>query len=358
MIVKHLQLRNFRNYENASMTFDAGLNVITGENAQGKTNLLESLVYLSLTRSHRISDDKKLIKEGMPFAQIKCQFEDEKTKDIEAIIHPQGKTLLVHKNPVKKSSEFVGLLNVVLFAPDDLRIFNDQPRERRRLMNQEITKISPKYLYALNQYQNFLKQRNILLKQKNVDLLYLDTLDERMSDVEKVIIEERKEFIKSINESISSFYQRLSGEDKQVYVRYKTCLEKDITKENVLHMHQEAREKDLENRLTSVGIHREDMIFEIDDRNITEFASQGQKRMMMLSFKLAMLRYIESKTKKKPILLLDDVMSELDLHKQEILLDMVSQPYQCIITTTHIPSYMEKIPMKKYVVRDGNIDVQ
>ena len=146
MYIKNIQLRNFRNYENAYIEFNPSINLITGANAQGKTNLLESLVYLSLTRSHRIVDDKKLIRNDEMFAAIDCKFVDTDEKDIEVIIHPNGKTLMIHKRPLKKSSEFIGLLNVVLFSPDDLRIFNDQPKERRRVINQEITKVSTKYL--------------------------------------------------------------------------------------------------------------------------------------------------------------------------------------------------------------------
>lgn len=133
MIIENLTLRNFRNYESASITFSKGLNIITGKNAQGKTNLLESLIYLSLTRSHRINDDKKLIKDDEAFTDIKCEYLDGEVKrNIEAIIHNKGKTLIVHKKPVKRSSEFIGLLNVILFSPDDLTLFNDAPRERRK----------------------------------------------------------------------------------------------------------------------------------------------------------------------------------------------------------------------------------
>ena len=141
MIVRSLRLRNFRNYENAYIQLDEGMNIITGNNAQGKTNLLESLVYLSLTRSHRILDEKQLIRTDMPFGDILCRMEDETEKELHAIIHSRGKTLMINGNPVKKSSDFIGRLNVVLFAPDDLYIFNDQPRERRRIMNQDFQEL-------------------------------------------------------------------------------------------------------------------------------------------------------------------------------------------------------------------------
>lgn len=355
MIVRSLRLRNFRNYENAEVHFDPGMNVLTGMNAQGKTNILESLVYLSLTRSHRISDDRKLIRHDAPFADIKCVFTDERDKEIEAVIHPKGKTLFVYHQPVKKSSEFIGLLNVILFAPDDLRIFNDQPRDRRRMMNQEITKVSVEYLLSLNRFQNFLKERNLLLKQQRIDDIYLRILDEQMSEAEEYIIRERKEFIDMINLHIGKFYYALSSENADLKVVYKCALEEDISKQNLIRKHEESRKKDLEYRVTNFGIHHEDILFMMNDRNLVQTASQGQKRMALLAFKLSLMKYIEAKTRKKPVLLLDDVLSELDTEKQKRLLKLVSEPYQCLITATELPEFIRHIPMKQFRVENGSI---
>lgn len=356
MIVENLTLRNFRNYESASIQFSKGLNVITGRNAQGKTNLLESLIYLSLTRSHRINDDKKMIKDDEAFADIKCEFLDGGTKrNIEAIIHNKGKTLIVHKQPVKRSSEFIGLLNVILFSPDDLTLFNDAPKERRKILNQEITKISSKYLQSLNQYQNLLKERNLLLKQFNFDHKLLDTLDEQMSKEEVVIIKYRKDFIKSIDTSITPLYQQLSSDTCKVHVQYQSCIDEEVTYENILKKHLENRSKDIENHVTTFGIHREDMIFEMDGKNLIHVASQGQKRMTVLSFKMALLKYVEERTNKKPILLLDDVLSELDSQRQRKLMEMVGNEYQCILTTTEIPQFMKNKNMKVFQIENGKI---
>ena len=165
MQIRTLQLRNYRNYERAVIRFAPGMNILTGLNAQGKTNLLESLVYLSLTRSHRLNDDQQLIRSGCEAARISCAYEDGIERKIEAVIHKGGKTLLVNGQPVHRSSEFIGLLNVVLFAPDDLGLFTDAPRERRRLMNQEIAKISPAYLKAVSRYQNLLREPPLVVLQ-------------------------------------------------------------------------------------------------------------------------------------------------------------------------------------------------
>ena len=356
MIIQNLKLRNYRNYENLSAEFSPGINVITGENAQGKTNLLESMIYLSLTRSHRIANEKKLIAENQPFAEISCSFSDEKEeKKLRAIIHPNGKSLFVNDYAVKKSSEFIGLLNVVLFAPDDLYLFNDQPRERRRLMNQEITKICPSYLISLNAYQNLLKERNIYLKRDRIDNMYLDTLDEKMAEEEEGILKQRQKFIDYINERITDLYQKLAMDDIKVHINYKTCLEGEINRDRIVEMHRKTRQKDTDYHMTTAGIHREDMVFEIEDRNLIQLASQGQKRMVMLAFKMALMEYIQSVTGKKPVFLLDDVLSELDEQRQKNLFEMIREPYQCFITSTEVPAFIRNRQFSEYQIHDGRI---
>ena len=357
MIIRSLRMRNFRNYESASVELSDGMNIITGENAQGKTNLLESLVYLSLTRSHRIADEKKLIRHDMPFADIACVLNDEgDDKEIEAIIHHKGKTLMINRVPVKKSSDFIGQLNVVLFAPDDLYLFNDQPRERRRIMNQEITKISQQYLLSLNQYQSLLRERNIILKQEKADERYLDILDEQMADAESFIVKMRMDFIDTVNESMPFIYREISGDDAASNVRYRCCVGKtDDLRAALLGMHRESRQHDIERRMTLNGIHREDLVFEKDGVSLIQTASQGQKRMTMLAFKMALLRYIQKKTGKKPVLLLDDVLSELDSIRRQKLLEMVRKPYQCLITATEVPEEIKKENFREFRIGNGTV---
>ncbi len=356
MIIKSVQLRNFRNYRNSLFEFSDGINFITGNNAQGKTNLLESLVYLSLTRSHRILDDKQLIKEDCLFSNIKCNFLDQdELKEIEAIIHRNGKTLMVHHQPIKKSSEFVGLLNVVLFSPDDLNIFSDPPKERRKLINQEISKISNKYLNALSNFQNLLKERNLLLKNQNINQILLDTLDEKISQYELIIIKYRKDFIETIDSYITNIYHQLSDDIINVHLKYKCCIDDEISYENILKNHKENRQRDIENHVTSFGVHREDILFEMNERPLIQFASQGQKRMTVLSFKIALLKYIQTKTNKLPVLLLDDVLSELDQNRQIKLIDMVGKEYQCLITATDIPPFLKNKNMKIFYIENGNL---
>ena len=357
MYVRNLKLRNFRNYEQAEIELDPQLNVITGRNAQGKTNLLEALVYLSLTRSHRVRDDQKMIREGSSFADIRCVYVTDKEREIEAVIHNKGKTLMVHHQPVKKSSEFIGLINVVLFSPDDLRLFSDPPGSRRKVMNQEIGKLSSSYLLALNRFQNLLKERNALLKSNHIDPALLDTLDEEMSHCEALIWKERKQFTDSIDERIGSYYQKIADDDTGLHLHYKGIIDQpeDDIENEILKIHTESRNKDMEYRSTTTGIHHDDFVFEMYGNNITSFASQGQKRMTMLAFKMTQLAYIKKQIQQTPILLLDDVLSELDLTRQKKLLSLVKGSCQCLITTTEIPEFLKNEDMHEYRIEHGTI---
>lgn len=356
MFVKRLKLRNFRNYSYADVELNPHMNVISGNNAQGKTNLLESLVYLSLTRSHRLTKDGMLIKEGEPFSNISCVLEDDDIeRELEAVIYDKGKTLMIHHQPVKRSSEFVGILNTVLFSPDDLTIFTDAPGDRRRLMNQEIAKVSNKYLLALNHDQSLLKERNLLLKNDHPDMQLLHTFDEQLSAEEYVIITERKKFVQEINRYISSLYQNLSDESTVVTMQYKCCMDSDVTTEALINMHQDALENDRFRKSTTTGVHHEDLIFLMDGENLIQRASQGQKRMTVLAFKMALMNYIRNTTGKVPVLLLDDVLSELDDTRQRKLIDMINGTYQCLITTVNVPDYLKDKERTEFHISHGTI---
>lgn len=356
MIVRHLELIQFRNYEKVSIDFSEHTNLLTGFNAQGKTNLLESLVYLSLTRSHRISDEKKLIRENCDFASVSCIYEDEgNVHTLKAVIHKKGKTLFADGHPVSKSSEFIGLLNTVLFSPDDLGIFNDSPKKRRRMINQEITKVSFSYLSSLNKYQSYLKQRNAVLKNEVTDHSLLDIMDEQMALCESVILQERYNFIHLINQYISRIYQILSDEKSEIRLHYVSCYENN-SEEYICNTRKKYRNKDCLLHMTTIGIHREDFIFLKDEKNIIECASQGQKRMILLAFKMSLLIYIKERIHKRPVLLLDDVMSELDHNRQKKLLELLDDKYQCVITATDIPDYLKSRNYREFHICNGSIE--
>ncbi|MGM9941211.1 MAG: DNA replication/repair protein RecF [Bulleidia sp.] len=353
MYVRKLELRNFRNYSDLSIELTDRMNIITGHNAQGKTNLLESLVFLSSTRSHRIHDDRKMIRNGCEFAIARCEYDNEgRTGTLQGIIHNKGKTLMKDGYPVMKSSEFIGTLNTVLFSPDDLRIFDDSPRERRKLINQVITGVSRSYLNELTKYQSVLKQRNILLKNDRPDGSLLDIMDRQMAHCESVIHQEREEFVRFMNQWMTRIYARLSDDAEEVTIRYVSHY--DTSDENQIEEKRKGfRKKDIEFRVTTIGIHKDDVIFEKNGNNIIETASQGQKRMVILAFRLSLLIYIRNRTGTRPVLLLDDVLSELDHDRQIRLLNMVGDKYQCVITTTELPPYLRNLKYREFHIENG-----
>ena len=356
MIVSKLRLRSFRNYDSCEVEFRPGINLIIGDNAQGKTNLIESLVCLSLTKSHRLKDDQKLIKDGAEYADIACVCTDGKRKRLRMVIHKDGKALLYDRQPVKRMSDFIGLLNVVLFSPDDLRLFSDAPRDRRRVMDQEIGKINTSYLHAVSRYQNFLKERNNLLKTPVPDETYLDILDERMIEEEIIILNERRQFIAALNETVPGIYRELSQEEDRISIGYETFVsfEGDL-KEELTRIYKTNRTRDLEYRLSTNGVHRDDIRFLMNEQNIPDIASQGQKRMTILAFKMALAEYIRTHTGESPVLLLDDVLSELDRHHQERLIDKVRTAEQCFITAAEMPDTIKGLDHTVYEVRNGTV---
>ncbi|MBR2990454.1 MAG: DNA replication/repair protein RecF [Solobacterium sp.] len=356
MIVTGLRLRGFRNYGSCEVEFHPGINLIVGANAQGKTNLIESLVCLSLTKSHRLKNDQKLIMEGADHADIACVCVNGKKKRLRMVIHKDGKALMYDRQPVKRMSDFIGLLNVVLFSPDDLSLFNDAPRERRRVMDQEIGKINSSYLHAVSRYQNFLKEKNNLLKTPVPDETYLDILDERMIEEEITILKERKQFIASLNETVPGIYRELSQEEDRISIGYETYVSfEDDLKEELVRIHRNNRVRDLEYRMSINGVHRDDMRFLMNEQSIPDIASQGQKRMTVLAFKMALAEYIKTHTGESPVLLLDDVLSELDRHHQERLISKVRTAEQCFITAAEMPETIKGLEPSVYEVVNGTV---
>ena len=337
MIVKEIRLRNYRNFDKFHIVFNPKMNVITGQNGQGKTNLLESLIFLSTTHSHRIQDDQKLIQTGKELANIDCLYFDEIEYRIGSVIYQKGKSLLLNKQPVSKSSDFIGLLNVILFSPSDINIFEQSPRERRKLINLEITKVNKRYLNSLNNYQKLLKERNLSFKREKIDMVYLNVIEDKMIENQLVILNERYKFVSIINSKINDYLKKLMDTDVNIFVEYVGCVKDDedeIKKENLKNMYKQNFDKDRFNQMTNMGIHRDDLMFWINGENVNDVASQGQRRLVIMALKLSLINYIKEKTGKTPILLLDDVLSELDIDKQRNLLNCIDENIQTIITTS------------------------
>ena len=333
MILRKLDLFNFRNIEKISLEFNDYLNVIIGDNAQGKTNILESIYYLSTTRSFRTVNDNNLIKIDCDFSVIQGCLNFNKDTNLRCVIHDKGKSLFIDKLKINKSSEFIGNINAVLFSPSDLEFFTDTPKNRRKSINIEIGKISKDYNNHLFNYQKLLKDRNNLLKVQ-VDYILLDIIDEKLINSSIVILQYRSRFIEFINNNINSKLKLISNYDldiKVVYETYTNIYEFDSIKQLYINNYK----KDELFKSTSLGIHKDDYKFMVNSIPIQDFASQGQLRLVILAFKLCILDFIYNESKNYPILLLDDVMSELDEKRQNYILNSVSE-MQVFITCCNV----------------------
>lgn len=329
MLVKTLNLNNYRNYSSGSFNFDPHLNIIIGPNGIGKTNILESLIVVSNTKSFRTLNDQDLIKKTCEYSRIECLSDDDTYK---VVINQNGKTLYVNNNPIKKTSEFIGKINCILFKPADLELFNQSPKERRRLLDLEIGKVSKNYLHAILTYTTLLKDKNKLLKENKIDDVYLNLLEEQMILPIQTIITEREDFIKIINSYINNFYYQISGIKADIKIEYKKCADINHIKEEI----NKSRDKDMYYHYTTFGPHHEDYVFMMNGYELNSIASQGQTRMVLIAFKLSLVEYIKQKIKKTPILLLDDILSELDINNRERLLNIIPKDTQVIITGTDL----------------------
>lgn len=339
MRIAQFRCRNFRNYSECRVDLDDGINVFLGQNAQGKTNLLEGLFFLSTTRSHRIHEDALMIKEDEAFSNLECLVRDGSDLKISAVIHEKGKTLMINRSACKKSSEFVGLLNVILFSPTDLNLFDESPRSRRKCMDIEIGKVSKIYTRYLSDAMHLLKERNSALKRPNLDEAFLDVLDMQLIEQEVEIIRLRKEFIDLLNEHLSDYFMQLSSDVKPISIRYVPLVEIDEHDKMVASLKEKMlknRQRDQILQMTSIGVHRDDFCFMMGDHPVSSIASQGQRRMILLAMKLSLIEYVVNKTGKLPVLLLDDVLSELDSEKRINLFRCLPKSCQTIITTTDL----------------------
>lgn len=354
MIVKNISCRNFRNIENCTVSLNPEINVIIGNNGQGKTNFLESLYYLSTTRSFRINNDQELIMHDKPLAKLECRIEDEENiRNISCVIHDKGKSCFLGNKQIPRASEFIGFLNAVLFAPSDLEIFTASPRLRRKLIDVEIGKLDRAYSMELNRYNQLLKERNASLKQEKLDDTFLDVIECQMAEAQLNILKKRFQFIEFINQLISKRYFDISNEQTTIACEYKGIIDKiDENSRNVIQEKLKVnRQKDWYLKSTSFGIHRDDLVFMMNGLLLDSIASQGQRRMTVLALKMTFVDFVLEKTGKKPILLLDDVLSELDIEKRKNLFKAIPKGIQTLITTTDLNDIIEDLPNQKKVFK-------
>lgn len=368
MRLNELQIKNFRNYKEAHLTFDKNLVIFLGENAQGKTNLLESIFVLSMTRSHRTTQEQELIGWDEENAYIKGLVQKKHaTVPLELLLTKKGRKTKVNHIEQKKLSSYVGQMNVILFAPEDLSLVKGSPQLRRRFLDMEIGQINPIYLYDLVQYQKILKQRNQYLKQlfekKQTDELYLDILTEQLVDFGSKIFLARQFFVKRLEYWANQLHGQISQGKETLAIEYVSSLplltttDLETIKADFLTALAKSREKERYRQMTTVGPHRDDLIFLINEKNVQTFGSQGQQRTTALSVRLAEIDLIHEETGEYPILLLDDVMSELDDSRQLHLLQTIEGKVQTFLTTTTLEHLKNKMTVEPeiYYVQQGLI---
>jgi DNA replication and repair protein RecF len=356
MIIENIKLRNFRNYTNCDLDISDTINVFVGDNAQGKTNFLESVAFISATRSFRTNNDRDMIKLDNEFAQVTLILNDNDSRlKLTGQIFKEGKRLLIQNQPTKKASEFIGTLNAVVFAPDDLELFDGAPKLRRRLCDLEIGKINKEYMQILNQYQKTLKERNAFLKAESKDDVYLEVLTEKLIEQQVVLINRRKTFIDEINKQITTKYQKIAETKDLVRIEYLAPVEDYSTIEESLNAkYKKHLAADRYQKQTQIGIHKDDLRFYLNEQLVSGFASQGQKRMIVLALKIVLIDYIYERKHSYPVLLLDDVLSELDITRKRSLFTLIPQQIQTIITTTDINDIKDYLPKKTRIFKINN----
>lgn len=341
MIIKSIELSNFRNYESLDLDFDYGTNILYGNNAQGKTNILEAVSVSGTTRSHKGSKDKEMIHFGEEEAHIKTVV-NKKDMDYQIDVHMKKnktKGIAVNKVPLKKASELFGILNIVFFSPEDLNIIKNGPSERRRFLDSELCQLDKIYLSDLAKYNKILNQRNKLLKDMVFRPDLKETLpiwDAQLIDYGKRIIKRRKSFVNELNEIVFDIHKQISGEKEELVLKYEPNIDDAFFHDEL----NRAKERDMRFCQTSVGPHRDDMQFSVFDVDIRKYGSQGQQRTSALSLKLAEIELVKRNINETPVLLLDDVLSELDSSRQNYLLNSIHD-IQTIITCTGLDEFIK-----------------
>lgn len=341
MILKSIALNHFRNYSDMFLEFDKGTNILYGDNAQGKTNILEAVYVSGTMKSHKGSKDKELIQFGQEESHIRTVVERDGL-DYQIDMHikkhkPKG--IAINKVPIKKASELFGILNIVFFSPEDLNIIKNGPSERRRFLDMELCQLDSIYLYHLTKYNKILNQRNKLLKDINFRPELADTLsvwDMQLIEYGKKIINSRNKFIERLNEIVPNIHKNISGNREELILHYEPNVKEDDMERELL----KNQARDLKFGMTSIGPHRDDMSFNIQDVDIRRFGSQGQQRSCALSLKLSEIELVKQSIRETPVLILDDVLSELDSSRQNFLLNSIHD-IQTVITCTGLDEFVK-----------------
>lgn len=345
MIIKEIELNNYRNYEKLKLKFNKNINIIIGDNAQGKTNILEAIYFLSVTKSYRTNYEENLIKQGTDYFKIKASIKSKNIpKKLEVLFNKTQKSFFINKEKVKKMANYIGNFNVINITPEDIEILKGSPSIRRNIINIELSQIYEKYIEIYNEYNKLLKIRNDYLKELMTNSIaddrYLDIITDKLIERAVYIYQIRKEFIDSINERINVIFEDITN-IKNLKIDYQTNIgievfEKEEISKKMKFIFHKYNQKEISLGMTIYGPHRDDFIFNLDTNNIRYFGSQGQQKLAIISFKLCLLDIYKEKIGSVPVLLLDDIFSELDKKRKNKLIDYINHAGQVIITTNDI----------------------
>ncbi|MEC1742718.1 DNA replication/repair protein RecF [Schinkia azotoformans] len=369
MFLTELSLTNYRNYKKTRLSFENKVNVILGENAQGKTNLMESIYVLAIAKSHRTSRDKELIKWDEEYAKIEGRVQKRMSAlSLELVISNKGKKAKVNSLEQKKLSSYIGSLNVVMFAPEDLNLVKGSPQVRRRFIDIEIGQVMPVYMHDLNQYHHILQQRNHLLKQYNrapeKNKVMLEILTTQLVEIAVKITNRRIHFLHLLQNWAEPIHKGISRSLETLKIQYNPSVDvsegMELSKmvEVYYEKFSKIKEKEIDRGITLAGPHRDDMQFFVNDKDVQVYGSQGQQRTTALSIKLAEIELIKSEVGEYPILLLDDVLSELDDYRQSHLLNTIQGKVQTFVTTTSVEGIDHETLKKaaKFYVTAGGVE--
>ncbi len=361
MRIRELKLNNYRNYSGLMLAPDPGLNVFEGFNAAGKTNILEAIFLCALGRSHRTPHDAELLKEHEPFGGVSLYLETRGgTRSIRIeLVEGERKKVWIDDAATSRTGELMGCLNVVMFSPEDLQLVKEGPAERRRFLDMELSQLKPAYYYHLQQYNGALKSRNLLLKENPVRYDMIELWDEQLARLGSRIVSDRTRFIGDLSALASKLHRQMSGGRESLTVRYEPSVpftNEERLAQTLQEQLADRLERDIYRGFTSVGPHRDDLGLFLDGRDVRVYGSQGQQRTVALSLKLSEIDLIRTLRGERPVLLLDDVFSELDGQRQASLLEVVSD-CQAFVTCTHLEEFaaIEKLRMQVWHVQNGTV---
>lgn len=363
MFIKKIEFNNFRNYIHLDMNFHKKVNILLGKNAQGKTNLVEAIYLSAIGKSFRTNKDQEMIGFNREYAKVKISAEkQEEILEMEIVIKKEGKEVKKEGYKLTKTAEMLDNIYVVVFSPEDLRIVKDEPEKRRKFIDRELCQLKPIYYRNLAAYKKILQQRNALLKEKNIKEDLLDVWDDSLCEMGVKIIWQRSEFIKKINKISKEIHKEITNGKENLEIIYEASIvyEENLETQKNIYLNQlkKSRKNDIYKGNTSWGPHKDDLKIMINGIDIRNYGSQGQQRTAALALKLAEVKLIEEEKMEKPILLLDDVLSELDYSRQKYLINSL-QDLQIFITTTEISDFLEKSLQEKTIfkVEEGKVEI-